>query len=95
LRAGIGSVTSTPKSLAVLSKAWKSAPTAPRMVWWLGTGLSADAPGSPLSPLGPAGSWPALKSLARSDRFFTFDDVIALARILGVSSTLSGCERPS
>src|SRR3990172_13328804 len=36
------------------------------------------APVSPLSPLAPAGSCPALKSTARSERFFTFADVTAL-----------------
>jgi hypothetical protein len=37
------------------------------MVLPLGTGFSADAPGSPLSPFGPLGSWPARKSLASSE----------------------------
>jgi hypothetical protein len=47
------------------------------MVLPLGTGFSADAPGSPLSPFGPLGSWPARKSLASSEPSLTLREVTA------------------
>src|SRR5262245_57958957 len=51
--AGTGKVTSMPKSLALSSYAWKSPPTAPRIVLPLGSGSNAASPRSPLSPLSP------------------------------------------
>src|ERR671937_774498 len=52
--AGIGNVTSTPKSLALPSYAWKSPPTTPWIVSPLGSSSSAERPGGPAGPAGPA-----------------------------------------
>jgi hypothetical protein len=39
--------------------------------------FSPAGPGAPRGPGGPVGSGPALKSSARSERFFTLDEVTA------------------
>src|SRR3954452_11511699 len=45
------------------------------------------SPCVPGSPRGPAGSWPALKSPARREWFFTFEELTAL-RLIWVGPTL-------
>src|SRR5919198_5387385 len=53
--AGIGNVTSTPKSLALASYAWKSPPTTPWIVSPLGSSSSAERPRGPAGPADPVG----------------------------------------
>ena len=75
--AGRFRVTPVPSGLKLNSTVRAYASLDPRAPFTPFVPLVPFVPLAPEGPRGPAGSWPARKSRASSERFFTFDDVTA------------------